>query len=92
MDYEPVLVFGTPGFEPGTFDGKARVRLHCPSLRLAPGEYDVDVAVHARDGSPYDYRRRLLRLTVSAQERGVGVYFPQHRWSIDGEIVWRREG
>jgi len=82
------------GFVPERFEGPATVRLICPSLRLAPGEYLVDVATHARDGAPYDYRRRLLSFTVTAEAQGVGVYFPEHRWQIEGgaQCNARRDG
>jgi lipopolysaccharide transport system ATP-binding protein len=75
------------GFTGRRFDGEATVRLVCPALRLAPGEYLVDVAVHARDGTPYDYRRRLLSFSVTAHERGVGLYFPEHRWEFEGDVA-----
>lgn len=75
------------GYEPERFEGEARVRLICPMLRLAPGEYLVDVAVHAEDGAPYDYRRKLLSFSVTAEERGVGIYFPEHHWRIDGGVA-----
>lgn len=88
-----VEVWGTntdlAGFEPERFDGDARVRLACPALRLAPGEYLVDVAVHARDGAPYDYRRKLIGFSVTAESRGVGVYFPEHRWEFEGRAALR---
>lgn len=71
------------------FAGRATVRLVCPSLRLAPGEYLADVAVHARDGTPYDYRRKLFAFSVTARDRGVGVYFPEHRWEAEG-VTWRK--
>jgi ABC-type polysaccharide/polyol phosphate transport system ATPase subunit len=85
-----VEVWGTnthmAGFRPESLDGRGTVRLTCPELRLAPGEYTLDVAVHAEDGAPYDYRRRALAFTVASRERGVGVYFPRHSWVFDGEI------
>jgi ABC-type polysaccharide/polyol phosphate transport system ATPase subunit len=91
-----VEVWGTntdlEGYVPGSFDGEATVCLTCPALRLAPGEYTVDVAVHARDGAPYDYRRRALTFTVTAKNGGVGVYFPEHRWEISGGVRWEEEG
>jgi ABC-type polysaccharide/polyol phosphate transport system ATPase subunit len=68
--------------------GESHVEVRCPDLRLAPGEYLLDVAVHARDGTPYDYRRKLLAFTVTAAERGVGVYFPRHSWSFSGGVEW----
>ncbi len=87
-----VEVWGTntdlAGFRPERFEGTARVRLACPALRLGPGEYLVDAAVHAHDGTPYDYRRKVLAFTVTAGERGVGLYFPEHRWEVEGGIEW----
>lgn len=68
--------------------GTTTVTVHCPELRLAPGEYLVDVALHTRDGAPYDYRRQLLSFSVTARERGVGVYFPNHDWRFEGEVHW----
>ncbi len=76
------------GFVPAAFEGEATVRLTCPALRLAPGEYLVDVAVHTRDGAPYDYQRKALSFTVTSPLRGVGVYFPEHRWEFSGGICW----
>jgi ABC-type polysaccharide/polyol phosphate transport system ATPase subunit len=76
------------GFVPGELAGAVVVRVTCPALRLAPGEYSVDVAVHARDGAPYDYRRRAIGFTVTAATGGVGVYFPEHRWEFTGGVSW----
>jgi ABC-type polysaccharide/polyol phosphate transport system ATPase subunit len=79
------------GFVPGELSGETTVRLTCPALRLAPGDYLVDVAVHARDGAPYDYQRKALAFTVSSPLRGVGVYFPEHRWEFAGGVRWEEE-
>jgi ABC-type polysaccharide/polyol phosphate transport system ATPase subunit len=78
------------GYVPGRFEGEATVRLACPALRLGPGEYVVDVAVHSREGAPYDYQRRALSFTVTARmgAGGIGVYFPQHRWEAEGGVEW----
>lgn len=78
-------------WRPERLEGEGKVRIHCPSLRLAPGEYLVDVAVHAKDGAPYDYRRRVLGFTVTSRERGEGVYFPEHRFAFEGGIAWAAE-
>ncbi len=69
--------------------GSARVRITCPELRLAPGEYLLDVAVHSREGTPYDYRRKLLSFSVTAKQGGIGLYFPQHQWSFSEGIHWQ---
>jgi ABC-type polysaccharide/polyol phosphate transport system ATPase subunit len=75
-------------FRPAAFAGEAVVRVVCPALRLAPGDYTVDVAVHARDGAPYDYRRRALSFTVTSPQKGIGLYFPEHRWEFSGGVRW----
>lgn len=76
------------GYAAGHFEGEAVVRLAFPALRLAPGEYVVDVAVHSKEGAPYDYQRRALAFTVTAPTSGVGVYFPEHRWEVEGGLEW----
>lgn len=77
------------GYESERFEGETRVRLVCPSLRLAPGEYLIDVAVHARDGYPYDYHRKYLSFTMTSNVGGVGIYFPEFRWEFDEAVSWK---
>lgn len=80
------------GYEPERLAaGPSTVRLCFHDLRLAPGEYLLDVAIHAEDGTPYDYRRKLVELSVTAAERGVGVYFPRHSWQADEKVRWASE-
>jgi lipopolysaccharide transport system ATP-binding protein len=80
------------GYAAGLFEGEATVRLACPALRLAPGEYVVDVAIHSKEGAPYDYQRRALAFTVAAAAGGVGVYAPEHRWEFGGGLEWKDLG
>lgn len=77
------------GFVPESFEGEAVVRLACPSLRLAPGEYVADVAVHSREGAPYDYQKRALTFTVTSKDGGAGVYSPERRWTFEGGVRWK---
>jgi ABC-type polysaccharide/polyol phosphate transport system ATPase subunit len=79
------------GYVPERLAGETKVCLVCPALRLAPGEYLVDVAVHARDGYPYDYHRRFLSFTITSKEGGVGIYFPEFHWQFDKAISWQQE-
>ena len=90
-----VEIWGTntdlEGYEPECLAaGPSTVRLRFDDLRLAPGEYLLDVAIHAEDGTPYDYRRKLVELSVTAAERGVGLYFPRHSWQADEAVRWAR--
>jgi ABC-type polysaccharide/polyol phosphate transport system ATPase subunit len=77
------------GYVPARFEGEATVRLACPAWRLGPGEYLVDVAVHARDGAPFDYQRRALTFTVMATRGGIGIYLPEHGWEFAGGVEWK---
>lgn len=77
------------GYQSQHLEGRTTVRLVCPTLRLAPGEYRLDVAVHARDGYPYDYHRRYLSFTVTSSAGGVGIYFPEYRWEFDEAVSWQ---
>jgi lipopolysaccharide transport system ATP-binding protein len=76
------------GYVSGTFEGEATVRLTCPALRLGPGDYVVDVAIHSKEGAPYDYQKQALAFTVTARAEGVGVYLPEHGWEFAGGVRW----
>jgi lipopolysaccharide transport system ATP-binding protein len=76
------------GWVPSLFEGQATVRLTCPAFRLGPGDYLVDVAVHSKEGAPYDYQRKALAFTVTAKTGGAGVYFPEHAWEFEGGVKW----
>jgi len=56
------------------------VRFHMPALHLLEGQYWLDVAVHARDGTPYDYWRHCWNFAVYSPVADQGVYRPEHRW------------
>ena len=81
------------GFLPGRLEGEATVRIVCPALRLAAGDYLVDAAVHTKEGAPYDYQKKVIEFTVTAAAGGVGLYLPEHRWEFAGAVGWqeRRE-
>ena len=80
---------GLSGYASESLEGRTKVRLVCPAFRLAPGEYLIDVAVHARDGYPYDYHRRFVSFSMTSPRRGVGVYFPRYRWEFDEAVRWK---
>ena len=54
------------------------------SLQLTPGEYLVDVAVHARDGLAYDYWCDAARVRVTSSVEWPGVWAPPLRWESSG--------
>ncbi len=67
-------------------EGTARVALTLRDLRLVEGTYLLDVAVHQKDGTPYDYHRGLYSLRVKSRVKDVGIYRPEHAWSFSGGV------
>jgi lipopolysaccharide transport system ATP-binding protein len=81
-----VCCYGTntavEGLTLGKVDGEGVVTMEIERLELIEGEYLLDVAVHARDGHPYDYHSRLYAFAVRSRVRDTGVARLVHRWRL----------
>jgi ABC-type polysaccharide/polyol phosphate transport system ATPase subunit len=55
-------------------------------LGLIEGRYYLDVAVHPREGEPYDYQSRLHPFSVGSAVKDVGVFRVPHRWVFRPEL------
>jgi ABC-type polysaccharide/polyol phosphate transport system ATPase subunit len=75
--------------EPETLSGRGEVRLSIEALDLVEGTYKLDVALHKRDGAPYDYHRLLYTFRVKSRLKDVGIYRPRHRWTFAGGVRLR---
>ena len=64
----------------------AEVTFRDRSLDLVEGTYKLDVAVHKRDGAPYDYHRLLYTFRVKSRSRDVGIYRPPPPMDVFGGI------
>jgi hypothetical protein len=73
---------------PQRLAGEADVTFAIDGLDLVEGTYKLDVAVHKRDGFPYDYHRLLYTFRVKSRTQDVGIYRPRHRWSFTGDIAF----
>lgn len=60
--------------------GAGVVEVVIERLDLIAGGYFVDVAVHAEDGTPYDYHSRRYPFSVRSDSRELGVVRLGHRW------------
>jgi ABC-type polysaccharide/polyol phosphate transport system ATPase subunit len=69
--------------------GDGEVTFAIESLDLVEGTYKVDVAVHKRDGYPYDYHRLLYTFRVKSRTHDVGIYRPHHRWNFSAGIKFK---
>jgi len=85
-----VCCYGTNTFleemDPEQLTGDADATFAIDGLDLVEGTYKVDVAVHKRDGYPYDYHRLLYTFRVKSRVHDVGVYRPRHRWIFSDTI------
>jgi ABC-type polysaccharide/polyol phosphate transport system ATPase subunit len=90
---EDLCIHGTntdiEGYMPERFDGPAKVRITLPSCTLGAGTYLVDVAIHSRRGTPYDYWRGAVRFRVDSPRQDAGVYCPDRTWNFSGAIRWK---
>jgi hypothetical protein len=90
---EGVCCYGTnterEDMEPVRLSGDADVTFAIDSLALVDGTYKVDVAVHNRDGYPYDYHRLLYTFRMRSRARDVGIYRPHHEWRFSGDVQFK---
>jgi hypothetical protein len=70
--------------------GDAEVSFVIDTLDLVEGTYKLDVAVHKRDGYPYDYHRLLYTFRVKSRTRDVGIYRPRHEWRFSANVRFKR--
>jgi len=89
-----VCCYGTNTFLeemiPGRLEGDAEATFAIENLDLVEGTYKLDVAVHKRDGYPYDYHRLLYTFRVKSRTHDVGIYRPRHRWAFSPNIDFKR--
>ena len=74
---------------PEQLTGDAEATFAIDSLELVEGTYKVDVAVHKRDGYPFDYHRLLYTFRVKSRIHDVGIYRPRHRWSFSAGVQFK---
>jgi len=90
---EGVCCYGTNTYleemNPERLAGDAEVAFSIDALDLVEGTYKLDVAVHRRDGYPYDYHRLLYTFRVKSRTHDVGIYRPRHRWTFSPNVQFK---
>ena len=71
---------------PESIRGEGKVVCRIDKLGLINGTYYLDVAVHKRDGYPFDYHKSLYSFLVSSTKRDEGVSRLPHRWEFGPNI------
>jgi len=88
-----VCCFGTntelEQMQPDRLVGEADVTFAIDNLDLVQGTYKLDVAVHKRDGAPYDYHRLLYTFRVASRNQDVGIFRPRSRWTFSSNVRFR---
>jgi ABC-type polysaccharide/polyol phosphate transport system ATPase subunit len=88
-----VCCYGTNTYleemSPQRLSGDAEATFAIDSLDLVEGTYKLDVAVHKRDGFPYDYHRLLYTFRVKSRVHDVGIYRPRHRWTFSPTVQFK---
>jgi ABC-type polysaccharide/polyol phosphate transport system ATPase subunit len=67
-------------------EGEGQVVFRIDKLGLINGTYYLDVAIHKKDGYPYDYHRNLYSFMVSSPKKDVGILRPKHSWQFSSGI------
>jgi len=85
-----VCCYGTNTYieemNPQRLAGEAEVTFAIDTLDLVEGTYKLDVAIHKRDGYPYDFHRLLYTFRVNSRTQDIGIYRPHHHWTFSGDV------
>ncbi len=87
---EGVSVYGTntllENYRSQAFSGKGHVRFTIPALGLVNGSYFLNIAVHKRDGFPFDYHHFQYTFKVTSSYHDVGIARVPHQWEFSSAI------
>ena len=67
--------------------GPGMIKVQFARFGFIEGTYSLDVAIHTSKGAAFDYYRGYHSFAIRSRWKDMGVYRPEHRWSI-GEQVW----
>jgi ABC-type polysaccharide/polyol phosphate transport system ATPase subunit len=93
FNVEGVCIYGTnteiEEYDADSLTGEAEVTWAVEALDLVEGTYKLDVAVHKRDGAPYDYHRLLYTFRVNSRLKDIGIYRPRHHWTFTPTVRFK---
>lgn len=68
-----------PEFQEGY---RGTVKITFRQIYLNDGDYLINLAVHNKDGMPFDYHHRLYGLKVYSGSKDIGIIRPETEWTI----------
>jgi lipopolysaccharide transport system ATP-binding protein len=77
-------------FEPLGIEGEGKVVFRIDSLDFVDGTYTLDLAVHKKDGYPFDFLHGLHKFIVKSDLKDIGVFRPRHAWRFTENIRIKR--
>jgi ABC-type polysaccharide/polyol phosphate transport system ATPase subunit len=77
-------------FQSRSIAGDGKVLLTVPALGLVNGTYFLDIAVHKRDGYPFDYHHFQYTFRVVSSHRDVGIARIPHEWKFSKNIILKK--
>ena len=72
--------------QPHSIEGEGKALFRMARMNLINGTYYLDVAVHKKDGYPYDYHRNLYSFMITSSRKDVGIARPEHSWKFSEKI------
>ncbi|MCK5055736.1 MAG: ABC transporter ATP-binding protein [Candidatus Aminicenantes bacterium] len=92
---EGILCYGSnthiEDFKSSLIKGKGKVGIRVRELNLVNGTYFLDVAVHKRDGYPFDYHHFQYTFRVTSNYRDVGISRVLHDWEFSKNIHLKKD-
>lgn len=73
-------------FKSRSISGKGKIKVHIPALNLINGTYFLNIAVHKRDGYPFDYHHFQYTFRVTSTYKDVGILRIPHQWEFSDNI------
>jgi len=92
---EGVQCYGTntfiEDFKSRSISGKGKIKINVPALNLINGSYFLNVAVHKRDGYPFDYHHFQYTFRVTSTYKDVGITRIPHNWEFSDNIKLQKD-
>jgi len=67
-----------------------KVTISIPALNLVNGTYFLNLAVHKRDGFPFDYHHFMYNFKVTSKHRDIGIARVLHQWNFPENIKFEK--
>lgn len=78
-------------FKSTEISGSGKIKIDLPSLNLINGTYFLNLAVHKREGYPFDYHHFLYTFRITSTKKDVGIARFKHTWDFSPNIKIKKK-